>query len=437
MIMLKIRKEIRYNEYFTLVPLIKILTFLCFILPLLRLCIFRTMEIIIPTSLLNATFLLLALLVTILRGKLLIGRNVPVLLCLIVLPASAYIISIENASMNDVFTSLWVYLVNPMILIVLGNMSAARKAPPTEVNVALRCRVWLRWAMVAFLTGVLLNALDIILLGHRFYNIYAEYATAQPSLIFGSPLPRLSGAYFSGIDLSLAAILLLTLRRAINGRFFTSANVVLLVVIFLTLTRNSYIVFIAWLLVQKFSKHTISRAGSLAFITMPAVSLLVVFLIQGQASNGSFEVNDLTSSVWTRIVSWAYIVNAMLSDGGQLVLGLGITQNMLEPGVSKIYAIDNYFWELMSFGGILAFICHGLFLKLIRGRALRKSYGVGQITLILVAVLPVAGLFNNMVGSSLMGAIFLSCGVLFSGASRSTSRRHFSTLVLEDLKYPK
>lgn len=408
-----------------LLPLVSVLAVLFFVLPLLRLLVFRATGFVLPISLLSAAYLLLVLTMSSLRiSSWRVPRPTLLLVSLLVPPAVAYLLSVQDAGKSTVLASLWIYLVGPAILVFLGSTLSNSQNNLAPRETALRVRRWLLLSKMCLLAGISINALDAALLGDQFYAVYADYASAVPShIITGVPLPRLSGAYFSGVDLTFAAILLLTLMREIDGRLLSLTSLVLFVVIALTFTRNSYVILVAWLLAQQLSPRLLSRAGGLAFLLMPLASILVAFLLGAQISTGELEVSAETSSVMTRIASWTYIYDAFLSNSAHLVLGIGITQNGLVPGESDIYAIDNFFWELMCFGGGIAILSFGLMFWFIRRYALRQRHGLGHITLVIATTLPVAGIFNNMFASLFTQALFLCFGVLCAQAPKPLPRR--------------
>ncbi|MFW9616602.1 hypothetical protein [Aquabacterium sp.] len=424
----------RSTEVAGLLPLVSIMAVLFFVIPLIRLLVFRTTGTVLQMSLISATYLFMAFAMTSLRVRNWRTHNSTLLLLgLLVPPAVAYLSSVQDAGMTTVLASLWIYLVGPAILIALGGTLTINQIKLTPRETAIRIRRWLVLSTMCLLAGISVNALDAALLGEQFYAVYADYGSAVPSLITGVPLPRLSGAYFSGLDLTFAAILLLTLIREIEGRMLTFTSLALFVVIALTFTRNSYVILLTWLLAQQLTPRLLSRAGGLAFLLMPLASILIALLLGAQVSTGDFEVSAETSSVLTRLTSWTYIYDTLLSNSANLVLGIGITQNNLVPGESTIYAIDNFFWELVCFGGGVAILSFGLMFWLIRRYALRQFHGLGHITLVIAAILPVAGLFNNMVGSTLMQALFLCCGALCAQYPKPSSCRATQRVMRQDV----
>lgn len=397
-----------------LLALLRVLVVMFFVLPLLRLLLFRVTGVVLPISLISAIYLLSALILVSLRARCLQIRRIALeLMGLLVPSACAYLLSVQGTSTGSVLGSLWVYLFGPLVLLALGSTLSMAHEPVALAKTKLRVRRLLGLATLSLFVGIFINMMDIALLGNEFYTVYNDYASAVPSLLGGMSVPRLSGAYFSGLDLTFAVILLLTLSREINGRIFTLTNVALFVAIALTFTRNSYVVLVVWLFALQLSPRMLSHAGGLVFFLMPVFSILIAVLLSAQVSTGGLEANAETSSVLTRLASWSFISGDMLTSLDRVVFGLGITQNALVPGESEIYAIDNFFWELMCYGGAIAFLTFGLMFMLIRRKVLRhQPYGLGRFILVITAILPVAGIFNNMVGNLLSQALFLCCGFL-------------------------
>lgn len=414
-----------------LLPLVSVLTVAFFVLPLLRLLVFRAAGVALPISLLSAPYLLVALVLASLRaGTWRIRQFALLLVGLLIPPALAYLVSAQGASLGAMLGSLWIYLVGPIVLLALGSTLSMAPMPSAPQETQLRVRRRLLLSTLCLLAGILVNALDAALLGDEFYVVYKDYASAVPSLFAGVSLPRLSGAYFSGLDLTFAAILLLTLMREVDKRLLTLTSVALFVAIALTFTRNSYVILAAWLLARQLSPRKLSRAGGLAFLLMPVASILIALLLAAQVSTGELEANAETSSVLTRLASWTFISGELLSSGIRAVLGLGITQNALMPGESDIYAIDNFFWELMCYGGAVAFLAFGLMFWLIRRKAMCQLHGLGHIALVISAILPIAGVFNNMAGNMLAQTLFLCCGLLGAMDAGRAARSHATPISL-------
>jgi hypothetical protein len=167
-----------------------------------------------------------------------------------------------------------------------------------------------------------------------------------------------------------------------------------------------------WNIISRLSIKNISRCAALGYLLSPILSLGVMGYLGLQSASGQLEPNEETSSILTRLSSWMIIFDRIINSPTKVLYGLGLTQNALIPGESEIYAIDNFFWELICYAGIIAFIAYGFLFRLIRLQALKKDSPTSRIALSLLAITPIAGIFNNMAGSIFLFIILVIFGII-------------------------
>lgn len=267
-------------------------------------------------------------------------------------------------------------------------------------------------SILCLLTGIAINIIDFAILRDSYFQVYKEYGTTAAASFAGFSLPRLAGAYFSGLDLTFAIVLLFIIQTNRDRNFSRSTFLILNAAILLTFTRNSYVILIMWNIISRLSIKNVSRFAALGYLLSPILSLGVMGYLGLQSASGQLEPNEETSSILTRLSSWMTIFDRILNDPTKILYGLGLTQNALIPGESEIYAIDNFFWELICYAGLIAFIAYGFLFRIIRKQALNKDSSISRISLALLAITPISGIFNNMAGSMFSFIIFVTFGII-------------------------
>jgi hypothetical protein len=395
-----------------------------YILPLVRLVSFKLSGMALPISALNGFFALALLCSSLLYSRALrIGNSV--LLAVLVFTAQMFLFAGTVVYRKGSFESsdlatAWIYFVSPVLFVFAGGLFSNGIAERDLSAIRQRTEYWLNVAGWALLLGAFINGLDVVILGDSYSTVYEKFATTSPATFGDWTLPRLSGAYFSGLDFAMAVIVLMALRHYSNLPPSRWMSLTLYFLACLTFTRNAYVILVAWLFLRKAAPGRVAKLSSVIYLLGPILSVAVVAIMLAQTAAGQLEVSAESSSMLTRMASWLAIYQQFAETPSAGFVGLGLTQNALIPGESDVYAIDNFYLELLCYSGLVAYICYGLLFKGIRYKALNTQGGVGATALMLLLFVPVMGVFNNMVGSMLCSALFFVCGLL-ALTSRSES----------------
>jgi len=392
----------------------QVLAWAFFILPIIRLFIFRLTGFALPPSVHVAAITLVALLYLLVsHRKFTVPLSAPIGFSLLFLPLTTYLaVGGVSNTIGAILATTWIYFLAPCCAILIGTISADRAVGCASGRPSQTVDRWLTVSTVCVISGIIVNAVDLALLGDSYFEVYKSFRTTAAATFAGFSLPRLAGAYFSGLDLTFAIVMLLLIQASRGRRVAWVTRFILYVSVLFTFTRNAYVILALWILISRLSNNSISRFGAIAYLLSPLLSLGVMTLLAFQSASGQLEMNAETSSVLTRLSSWVTISDAVLSNPTAGLFGLGLTQNALVPGESDIYAIDSFFWELVCYAGAVAFIAYGVLFREVRIQALRKSSAVSRIALALTALIPVAGTFNNMVGSMFSFVLFICYGLL-------------------------
>lgn len=394
-----------------------------FILPTVRLLVFRITGFAIPLSAQLAVVTLSALAYLLVsRPAFQIPRPTLTGVALLLAAFATYLFAgVSSNTPAALLGTAWIYFVAPCCAMLIGTIVADKTAVRVVPHASEIVERWLTISTLCVLVGITINAADLTLLGDAYFSVYESFGTTAAASFAGLTLPRLAGAYFSGLDLTFAVVLLFVIQSSRGRRFSLVTQLILYTAVLLTFTRNAYVILVLWLVLARISDKNVARFASTAYLLSPLLSLGVMASLAMQAASGQLEPNAETSSLLTRLSSWLTIADAILTNPTASLYGLGLTQNALVPGESDIYAIDNFFWELICYGGAVAFIAYGLLYHTVRQQALAQASAAGRIALMLTALIPIAGIFNNMAGTMLAFALFLCYGLL--GAQRTPSVR--------------
>ena len=403
-----------------LLPAVRFLSWAFYILPLARLVTFRLtgMSVPISTQMFAVTGLALFF-VLITSPPLRINRLVLVASSLLLV---SYIVYLATGATTNTRGALlgaaWIYLLSPVATLIIGALSAKHGMRANRPNASRQVSMWLLVSTTCILAGIVLNAIDLLRLGSAYGDVYAHYGTTALANFEGVSVPRLSGAYFSGLDLTFAVLLLLIISAQRRERPSRIITLILYSAVALTFTRNAYVIIVCWLLVSRLSNLTVSRIAGTMYILGPVISLGVMAYLAYQVNAGALQPSEETSSILTRLSSWTLIASHILPNPLSALHGLGLTQNSLSPGESEIFAIDSFFLELICYAGAFAFLTYGFILRTVCNRVIKMPTNIGRITIIISALIPIAGVFNSMAGTMLMTSFFLFSGIVMGIRSR-------------------
>jgi len=406
-----------------LLPAVRFLSWAFYILPFARLAAFRLTGLLVPISaqMFAVTALALAL-VLITSPSLRMNRMAVIAIGLLLVPYIAYLATGATSNTRDALMgATWIYFLSPVATLMIGVLSAKHGMRTSHLNASRQVNMWLLISTASILAGVAINAIDLLRLGPAYADVYAHYGTTAPANFGGVSVPRLSGAYFSGLDLTFAVLLLFIIRDQRQLRLPRVTRLILYLAVALTLTRNAYVIVVCWLLLSRFSNRIVSGVAGIMYLIAPVLSLAVMAYLAYQANVGALQPSEETSSLLTRLSSWTMIVGRIFSNPASVLYGLGFTQNSLSPGESDIFAIDSFFWEIICYAGALAFVTYGFIFRALRNKVIRIPTTSGRIAILISALIPIAGIFNNMVGTMLMTSFFLFAGIVMGSRSRAVA----------------
>lgn len=385
-----------------------------FVLPIIRLFIFRLTGFAIPLSAQVAAVTLIALLYLLIsRPTFAVSKSTLIgISALFVALVTYFAIGSSSNSIGALLATTWIYFVAPCCAILIGTLSSHQAEACTPERASKTVDRYITVSILCVLSGIAINTIDLIILGNTYFQVYKDFGTTAAATFAGFSLPRLAGAYFSGLDLTFAIVLLFVIQTSRGRRFSWATQLILYAAVLLTFTRNAYVILALWSGISRLSNRNISKFAAIAYLLSPLLSLGVMTFLTLQSTSGQLELNDETSSLLTRLSSWMIISEHIIKNPIAGLYGLGLTQNALVPGESEIYAIDNFFWELICYAGIVAFIAYGLMFRIVRIQALKKNSTVSRIALVLTALIPIAGTFNNMAGTMFSFVLFLCYGLV-------------------------
>lgn len=403
-----------------LLPAVRFLSWAFYILPLARLAIFRLTGLLVPISAqMFAVTALTLVLVLITSPSLRLNRMAMIAIGLLLVPYIAYLATGVTSNTRDALMgATWIYLLSPVATLMIGVLSAKHGIRTSHLNAGRQVNMWLLISIASILAGIVINAIDLLRLGPAYVDVYAHYGTMAPANFGGVSVPRLSGAYYSGLDLTFAVLLLLIIKEQRQLRLSRITILILYSAVALTFTRNAYVIVVCWLLLSRLSNRVVSGIAGIMYLIAPVLSLVVMAYLAYQANAGVLQPSEETSSLLTRLSSWTLIVGRIFSNPASVLYGLGFTQNSLSPGESDIFAIDSFFWEIICYAGVLAFVTYGFIFRILRNRVIRVPTGSGRIAILISALIPIAGIFNNMAGTMLMTSFFLFAGIVMGSRPR-------------------
>lgn len=406
-----------------LLPAVRFLSWAFYILPFARLVTFRLTGLLVPISAqLFAVTAVALVLVLITSPSLRMNRRAMVVIGLLLIPYIAYLATGATSNTRDALMgATWIYLMSPVATLMIGVLSAKRGMRTSHLNASRQVNMWLLVSTASILAGIVINAIDLLRLGPAYADVYAHYGTMAPANLGGVSVPRLSGAYFSGLDLTFAVLLLLIIRGQRQLRLPYVTILILYSAVALTFTRNAYVIIVCWLLLSRLSNRVVSEIAGIMYLIAPVLSLAVMAYLAYQANVGALQPSEETSSLLTRLSSWTLIVGRIFSNPASVLYGLGFTQNSLSPGESDIFAIDSFFWEIICYAGALAFVTYGFIFRALRSKVIRVPTTNGRIAILISALIPIAGIFNNMAGTMLMTSFFLFAGIVMGSRSRAVA----------------
>lgn len=295
---------------------------------------------------------------------------------------------------NKDLATTWGYFIFPVLCIMIGFLfqtpTTGRSLPSQNVS------LFIKLTTLVFVVGIAINATDILIYRDEIHALYQGFATTAYAFLGGYQVPRLTGAYFSSVDLALVTLVLVALRRWLRVGSRVVDYLLLLPLVF-TFTRNVYVLMAVMLVFCKFIQPTRTYL-ILGIMTGGLLTVFSAMYFGPMVSYGDIRASDDVSSVITRLSSWFALSQELLASPMRILFGIGYSQNYFGDSIINVYAVDNAYFEAMSLGGAIAVAAYfGLWLLLIKTfRA--ETHGLGRFMSALVCALPIFGVFNNVFG---------------------------------------